>query len=136
MTIARNRSSIDPGVDPAVGSSLNLVVVRGVLTTSVRVSELPNGGVVHNFEVKTGVGGQRLVVPIAWHDPVRPPKVREGDGLVIVGSVRRRWFRSGGGSQSRTEVVAEVVAKAGSARAARGMESALAQLASAEQPPR
>ena len=35
--------------------------------------------------------------------------VDQGDQLLVVGTVRRRFFRSGGSTQSRTEVVASEV---------------------------
>ena len=103
--------------DPHEGS-FNLAAVRGVVTAEVRVSDLPGGGVVHNFDVRSDVGGDRHVVPVAWHDPVRPPRLRRGDEVVVVGVIRRRWFRAAGGSQSRTELMDESVAKIGSNRAA------------------
>lgn len=113
----------------AIASSVNVAVIRGVLATDVRVSELPAGGVVHNFEVKTGAGEHRHVVPVAWHDPVRPARLAPGDEVVVVGAVRRRWFRSGGGSQSRTELLAQTVAKADSSRAQKALAATLLLLA-------
>lgn len=108
-----SKSSVDPR-----GGSFNLAAVRGVVTAEVRVSALPGGGVVHNFDVRSDVDGDRHIVPVAWHDPVRPPRLRRGDEVVVVGVIRRRWFRAAGGSQSRTELLAESVAKSGSNRAA------------------
>jgi len=113
----------------AASTSVNIAIVRGQLSTEVNVSALPAGGTVHNFEVKTGTGRERFVVPVAWHDPTRPPRLRVGDDVVVIGAVRRRWFRAGGGSQSRTEVVARVVGKAGSRRAATAIEAVVAELA-------
>ena len=113
--------------EPGDGS-FNVAVLRGALTTDVRVCDLPGGGVVHNFDVKAGAGDDRHVVPVAWHDPVRPPKLRRGDRVVVVGAVRRRWFRVGGGSRSRTELVARSVARTGSLRVARMLEDAAATM--------
>jgi len=120
-----------PTADSSDGS-LNVAVVRGALTTEVRISELPAGGVVHNFEVKAGDDGHS--VPVAWHGPVRPPKLRRGDKVVVVGAVRRRWFRAGGASQSRTELLARSVAKQGSPRSARLLEDVAATLHSSHRP--
>ncbi|MEQ8839514.1 MAG: hypothetical protein RIB98_00905 [Acidimicrobiales bacterium] len=102
---------------PSADGSFNVAALRGVVSSEVRVSELPDGGVVHNFEMRTGEGDQRHVVPVAWHDPVRPPRLQSGDAVVVVGAVRRRWFRAGGSSQSRTELLADVVTRADSSRA-------------------
>ncbi|MEZ5244670.1 MAG: hypothetical protein R2707_06210 [Acidimicrobiales bacterium] len=114
-------------VGPLDGS-FNICVVQGELTSDVRVSDLPAGGVVHNFEMRAGADGEAHTVPVAWHDPIRPPKLRRGDGVVVVGAVRRRWFRAGGASHSRTELLADCVAKAGSIRSAKAVEAAAARL--------
>lgn len=98
----------------------NTAVVRGRLTADARVADLADGTSVHNFEVRCG----DAVVPVAWYDPRRPPKLVAGTEIIVVGRVRRRWFRAGGGSQSRTEVVADTVARPGSAGAARAVAGA------------
>jgi len=115
-----------------VPDTVNVAILRGRLSTEVRVSELPSGGVVHNFEMKAGSGDDRFVVPVAWHDPSRPPKLKAGDDVVVIGAVRRRWFRAGGGSQSRTEVVAQRVGKAGSQSVRSAVAATVARLADAE----
>ena len=49
--------------------------------------------------------------------------------MLVVGRVRRRFFRAGGGTQSRTEVVAEAVVNARHAkRAAAALQRAQAAL--------
>ena len=113
--------------DPLVGS-FNLAAVRGALTTEVRISELATGSVVHNFEVKTADGEAVHVVPVAWYDPVRPPRLQRGDEVVVVGALRRRWFRAGASSQSRTELMASCVARSSSTRAQRALARAAAAL--------
>jgi single-strand DNA-binding protein len=121
--MSTNRSSTTAD---APAASLNLAVLRGVLAGEPLVTDLPDGRTVHNFEVRADVGDHRTMVPVAWHDPVRPPRLAQGDLVVVVGAVRRRWFRAGGGSQSRTEVVAADVARVGTARAQRALASAAA----------
>jgi single-strand DNA-binding protein len=44
-------------------------------------------------------------VPAAWLDPPAEADFADGDELLVLGSVRRRFFRVGGATQSRTEVV-------------------------------
>ncbi|HET7523922.1 MAG TPA: hypothetical protein VFJ79_07250, partial [Acidimicrobiales bacterium] len=57
-----------------------------------------------------------------------------GVGVVVVGRVRRRFFRSGGVTQSRTEVVASRVVRAGaSARVRAALDEAAAAIAAAGQ---
>jgi single-strand DNA-binding protein len=94
-------------------SEHNSAVVRGSLAGEVTTRELPSGGTVAQFDVTTHDEAGTQTVPVAWPDP--PPAgvpTGVGGGLVVVGSVRRRFFRSGGATQSRTEVVAERVVAA------------------------
>jgi single-strand DNA-binding protein len=49
-------------------------------------------------------------VPVVWFDaPPRAMNLDVDQEVLVVGRVRRRFFRSGGATQSRTEVVAEEV---------------------------
>ena len=98
----------------------NVVVLRGALAAEPRQRELPSSSVVAQFDVTTRdeVGAQ--TVPVAWFDP--PSWIAElepGSELVVIGSVRRRFFRAGGSTQSRTEVVVEKVVPARRGREAR-----------------
>ena len=91
-------------------SEHNLVVLRGTLSSEPRTRELPSGSVLSQFDVTTRDAGGTQSVPVAWFDP--PASVGDlaaGAELVVLGSVRRRFFRAGGTTQSRTEVVASKV---------------------------
>jgi hypothetical protein len=56
------------------------------------------------------VDGPDETVPVAWFDPPSGgPELRAGDRVVVTGRVRRRFFRAGGATASRTEVLAEEV---------------------------
>jgi len=95
----------------------NVVVLRGTLVAELRWRELPSGQLLGQFDVTTRDDTGTQTVPVAWFDP--PPAAEElgvGSELVVVGSVRRRFFRAGGTTQSRTEVVAEKVLPAGRRR--------------------
>jgi single-strand DNA-binding protein len=67
------------------------------------------------FDVATSVlDGARatsISAPVAWPDPsdAAARVLSVGAEFLVVGSVRRRFFRVGGATQSRTEVVAERV---------------------------
>ncbi len=94
----------------------NLAVLWGELATAPIMRRLPSGGDVVGFDVATHVpdGGPVVRVPVAWPEPparaVRT--LRQGLVVVVVGTVRRRFFRAGGVTQSRTEVVAGSVVPA------------------------
>jgi single-strand DNA-binding protein len=108
---------------------MNVVLIEGRLSSDPRQRGLPSGSVLHSYEVSTSDGGATRSVPVVWVDPARPPRLVAGDRVVVVGSVRRRFFRAGGAVASRTEVEAGTVARAGSARARRAVVGALSDLA-------
>jgi single-strand DNA-binding protein len=93
----------------------NIAVIRGSVRAEPTVRELPGGGVVVQFDVATTTesDGRQLSVsvPIAWNDPTAAQLgvLAGGSEVLVVGTVRRRFFRVGGVTQSRTEVVADTV---------------------------
>jgi single-strand DNA-binding protein len=57
--------------------------------------------------------GRSESVPVVWYDaPASAIDLDVDERVVVVGRVRRRFFRAGGSTQSRTEVVADAVVKA------------------------
>ena len=99
---------------------MNVVVLRGTLSSEPRARTLPSGSEVLNWEVTTRTGETTRTVPVQWDDP--PSSVRRfgaGDEVVVAASVRRRFFRAGGATASRTEVLAEAAARAGDGRGRR-----------------
>jgi single-strand DNA-binding protein len=92
----------------------NVVVLRGTVASEPRSRELPSGSALIQYEVTTRDASLTASVPVAWFDPPAGALGRHqaGDEIVVVGSVRRRFFRAGGATQSRTEVVAERVVAA------------------------
>ena len=90
---------------------MNVVVLRGTLSSDPITRTLTSGAVLVSLELTTIVDGASVSVPVAWFDPPSEVTLSAGDALLVTGSVRRRFFRSGGLTQSRTEVVAgEVIA--------------------------
>ena len=89
---------------------MNIVVLQGTLSRPPEIRSTPNGDVL-SYEVTTrpdeGPGRHRA------RRLVRAAEggyaLEQGDSVTVVGQVRRRFFRSGGSTQSRTEVVAELV---------------------------
>lgn len=90
--------------------AINVVVVRGIISGEPQVRELPGGGSVTQFDISTRVDGRASSVPVSVPDAESGPA--DGDEVVIIGHVNRRFFRAGGITQSRTEVVAEHVVPA------------------------
>jgi single-strand DNA-binding protein len=85
---------------------LNTVVLCGHLSSPPQRRSLASGSELWSFEVTTPVDDGSWSVPVAWFDPPTEPAFSAGDAVVVVGVVKRRFFRGAGGTQSRTEVVA------------------------------
>ena len=104
---------------------MNVVVLRGTVVRFPEVRELPSGSRLVSFDLRTtGPEGRAETVPVSWADPPSADEesLCEETEVVVVGRIRRRFFRSGGATQSRTEVVAERVARP---RQAKRVRSAL-----------
>jgi single-strand DNA-binding protein len=90
---------------------LNMAVVIGSLTKPVDVRSLPSGDSVASFDLQVLRTDQSAeTVPVTLSET--PELVADwavGEQLLVIGRVRRRFFRAGGSTQSRTEVVAEKV---------------------------
>ncbi len=85
----------------------NIVVIRGRVTNDPTVRTLPSGSIVTQLEVTTRTEALTSSVPVSVID--RQVDVGSGDDVVVTGRVHRRFFRAGGVTQSRTEVVATTV---------------------------
>jgi single-stranded DNA-binding protein len=106
---------------------INLVVVEGVLTRPAQDRQLPSGSRLLTFEVTVRpADGPAETVPVAWFDaPAWATSLDENTAVVVIGRVRRRFFRAlGGATQSRTEVVAERVVRVSDLRRARAAMAA------------
>lgn len=99
----------------------NIVVLRGRLTRPAVVRSLPSADELVELEVSVPRCGERSEsAPVVWPDaPAAARELDVDEEVVVVGRVRRRFFRSGGSTQSRTEVVAETVVPASQVRRVR-----------------
>ncbi|HWH34102.1 MAG TPA: single-stranded DNA-binding protein [Acidimicrobiales bacterium] len=90
---------------------MNVVLLRGRLSRAPQRRALPSGDELVGYDVTVRRPGQPAEsVPVAWFDaPASATELAADDEVVVVGRVRRRFFRRGGATQSRTEVVAERV---------------------------
>jgi single-strand DNA-binding protein len=98
---------------------MNVVVLKGMLSRPAERRVLPSGTTVVAYEVTTrNAEGQAATVPVAWPDAPAGAELEQGDEVVVTGRVARRYFRAGGATQSRTEVVADAVVPASARRKA------------------
>ena len=95
----------------AVPVGWNLAVVRGFVRRSPEFRVLPSGDELLSFDLTVRDGDLPAeTVPVVWHNPsTSAAKITEGDDVVVVGRVRRRFFRVAGSTASRTEVHADTV---------------------------
>lgn len=132
--VARSRQpSVSPEA-PADGGArptatdpthIDLALVVGVLSSDPTITDLPSGSTLHRYEVTVRDRSPADSVPVSWFDATRPPALSAGDEVVVVGRVRRRFFRAGGATRSATEIEAERVARAGaSVRAVAALDAA------------
>lgn len=113
---------------PSSSSTQNLAVLAGTVISEPTRRSLPSGVDVVNFDLSTAVDGQNVSVPLAWHDPSSSAvsSFEVGEEVVVVGTVRRRFFRAGGQTQSRTEVVVDSLVPERRAKTARSLRAATA----------
>ena len=109
---------------------MNVVLLRGHLSSEPRIVELPSGDVLVRWEVTTESDGRKLTVPVAWFEPPQSARtIGDGDEVVVLGRIRRRFFQARGTTVSETEVVATSATLATRARnVAKLVDQALAQL--------
>jgi len=108
---------------------MNIVLLRGKLSSPPRIRELPSGDDLGQFEVTTdGVESASLTVPVVVLNPSPSVAALAPDTeIVATGVVRRRFYRQGGITRSATEVVADRLVPARQARrAGQALDRALA----------
>ena len=104
--------------------SVNLAVVRGRCSSPAEVRVLPSGQVVATLQVTTRAEAEAAArsVPVAvWNPPAWVESLDEGAEVVVVGHVRRRFWRSGAATASRVEVEAAAIARGTDKRRVRAL---------------
>jgi single-strand DNA-binding protein len=92
--------------------SVNLAVVRGVLSTGPEVRVLASGSTVASLSVRAPLAEGATSVPVTvWDPPAWLADLGPGDEVVVLGTVRRRFYRAGGGTGSRVDVEAGFVGR-------------------------
>src|SRR3954447_25496515 len=103
---------------------MNIVVLQGALSREPDVRELASGDVVVSYELTVAREGEKSeTVPVACEPAAagsaaatKAANLAAREEVVVVGRVRRRFFRAGASTQSRTEVVAAEVVPAKSTK--------------------
>lgn len=114
---------------------MNIVALRGRLSRPAEERILGSGTrlVAYEVTVPDRNGGRAETVPVVWFDAPTGGLIDGDTEVVVVGRVRRRFFRAGGATGSRTEVVADTVIPASRAkRVATALERAQRRLAGEE----
>src|SRR5947207_10655851 len=101
-----------------VRCTVNVVVLLARLLRPAEERLLPSSDRLVQLELSVAREEARAEsVPVVWFDPPAWANTLDvNDEVLVVGRVRRRFFRAGGSTQSRTEVVAEVVVPARQAK--------------------
>jgi single-strand DNA-binding protein len=109
--------------------SFNVAIVRGACSSPPEVRVLPSEQRLAQLQVTTRVDGRAMSVPVSVIDPPRwLEELDTGDELVVLGAVRRRFFRAAGSTASRVEIEAEVVVRARDRRRSRGLRRRVEEL--------
>jgi single-strand DNA-binding protein len=111
---------------------MNVTIVQGTLSRPPEARALASGATVVSYDVTVRpADGPAETVPVSWFDPpAAADRLAEGDDVLVTGRVRRRFYRAGGRTQSRTDVVADAVVRTSArVRSARALEAARAQIA-------
>ena len=97
---------------------MNLVTLVGRLSRPAEQRVLPSGDRLVALEVTLdGPDGKDETAPVVWFSPpASAADLDTGSAVVVVGRVRRRFYRANGATQSRTEVVADTVVPAANSR--------------------
>lgn len=98
---------MSPSIAAVETAGINLVILVGEVTSPVVSRTLTSGDLASSFDIATVTESGRVSVPVSVVGECDIATV--GAELCVVGYVRRRFFRSGAGVTSRTEVVAESV---------------------------
>jgi single-strand DNA-binding protein len=91
--------------------TVNVVVLAGTVAADPVARRMPSGDEVTELRVSVPEEGRRLLpLPVAvWHAAVGAQAlegIAKGDPVLVHGQLVRRFYRSGAGARSLTEVVA------------------------------
>lgn len=109
---------------------MNIAIVQGTVRAQPDHREGAAGDTIVSFDVKTtDTQGRSHTVPVSWIGPQgRQPSVSVDSVVTVIGQVRRRFYRAGGATTSRTDILAERVVKGAGVRAQRAIKQALVSI--------
>ena len=92
---------------------VNLAVLCGTLSKVPEPRLLADGRTVWEIDLTVcHEGRSAATVPVSWATPpagAEPGRWSAGEEVLVVGSVRRRFYRAGGATVTRTDVLADGV---------------------------
>lgn len=96
--------------------TVNVVVLAGRIAADPVHRQMPSGDEVTELRISVPETGRRLLpLPVAvWHTAVPAAVlagIGKGDEVLVHGQLTRRFYRSGAGARSLTEVVATGIKK-------------------------
>ena len=96
--------------------TVNVVVLAGTVAAEPVERQLPSGDEVTEFRLSVPEEGKRLLpLPVTvWHKAVGKRTLKgigKGDDVLVYGTLARRFYRSGAGARSLTEVIASGIKK-------------------------
>jgi single-strand DNA-binding protein len=96
--------------------TVNVVVLAGTVAAEPVERQLPSGDEITELRLSVPEAGKRLLpLPVAiWHRTVESralENIGKGDDVLVYGQLTRRFYRSGAGARSLTEVVATGIKK-------------------------
>ena len=96
--------------------TVNVVVLAGTVSAEPVERTMPSGDEVTELRLSVPEAGRRLLpLPVAaWHATVGTQAlhgIAKGDEVLVHGQLVRRFYRSGAGARSLTEVVASGIKK-------------------------
>lgn len=106
---SKNTNRANNDADASSAEGLNQATIVGELVREPTTRVLKSGMAAVSFSLTVRLPGRASTsVPVVWYDPpARIERWQVGDIIVVLGSVTRRFFRSGGSLASATEVVVE-----------------------------
>jgi single-strand DNA-binding protein len=96
--------------------TVNVVVLAGTVAADPVQRQMPSGDEVTEIRLSVPEAGKRLLpLPVAiWHGAIGKRAlagIAKGDAVLVHGTLVRRFYRSGAGARSLTEVVASGIKK-------------------------